>query len=307
MKKITYTKNHKNEIEFTNSWDSDKYILNIADNVLDIISELLPHVQENASYFLASHLSKVQTDSLYYLIASKIDSDANIKFYLFDNPYINEKIDDRVQNISHDFSPYIDKESAVLFLNEGDMWKYAAPYQNYYVMEDNEIPSPGYKLLCEARDKGIVAPNFVSKVVSLIIPELHSENIQEINNTCKDLKKRYGVKRIELVVTHFYNSAQPYEKGNGRVFNTKDAFHPLGGHVLDFENFSAEFCHIDKLITTNSTQVLEVSKEPHEYKNIHYLTSNESLKSYLDEHIRYVNSMNAKLLVIDCVEFFKNV
>ena len=166
-------------------------------------------------------------------------------------------------------SKYIAEDSAVLFLNEADYNKYKNLYPESYptditmlnknqkfFIKNNEIPYLIKRVPSPICDWGDYTK------VSIIIQSIHSQNIDTINNIAKDLKENYGVEYVEVVATHC-------------LLKNKldiDPFYYYG--------YMDKGCQMDKninkIITTNSTGILEPQK-------------------------------NMRLEVIDCEEFFNEV
>ena len=156
-----------------------------------------------------------------------------------------------IQNITPDWSKYIAKDNAVLFLSEEDYNKYKDLYpenypsegkmfnknQKFFIKNDKiphlikRVPSP----ICEWGDY---------TKVSIILPSIHSKNIQEISNIAKDLKENYGVEYVEVIATHCYLKENKFVK-----------YDYTGGYKGEA---SFRYNNIDKIITTDSTGDLEV-------------------------------------------------
>jgi len=83
-----------------------------------------------------------------------------------------------------------------------------------------------------------------SKKISIILPSIHSQNIQEISNIAKDLKEDYGVEYVEIIATHCYLKENKFVK-----------YDYTGGYK---GKASFRYNNIDKIITTDSTGVLKV-------------------------------------------------
>ena len=149
-----------------------------------------------------------------------------------------------IQNITPDWSKYIAKDNAVLFLSETDARKYKNIQQNIYVLSNDGT-------ICNLLDKEGIIPSQNRSVIlhhfrkiSIILPSIHSKNIQEISNIAKDLKENYGVEYVEVIATHCYLKENKFVK-----------YDYTGGYKGEA---SFRYNNIDKIITTDSTGDLEV-------------------------------------------------
>lgn len=230
------TKNHLNEWEIKKLPDdkgelkieiSDKgryffhnnggggYRLDLTDNNFDLL--LLAHYKyfkDNHKVFLPN-ISKQQL----LMFQTYITGQDELNRQQYGSPqnktqyYVlcdkTELICDNFHYITPDWSEYIAKDNAVLFLSEEDYNKYKDLYpenypsegkmfnknQKFFIKNDKipylikRVPSP----ICEWGDY---------TKVSIILPSIHSKNIQEISNIAKDLKEDYGVEYVEVVATH---------------------------------------------------------------------------------------------------------
>lgn len=173
-----------------------------------------------------------------------------------------------VQNITPDWSKYIAEGNAVLFLSEEEGKKYSrAMGLNwfYWLNKDsidgrlnwnlwiNKYPIDRHFRTentffdfkkAEARLKEYYNLLKESKKISIILPSIHSQNIQEISNRAKDLKENYGVEYVEIIATHCYLKENKFVK-----------YDYTGGYKGEA---SFRYNNIDKIITTDSTGALEV-------------------------------------------------
>ena len=233
MKELKYTKNSKFEIIFENLDEvknNRNYILYCKD--LETIM-YFPNIDKRYNLFIPYFPTTI-FEELSCLMKKKSHNGCQI--YTLDNE--NSKFEN-ITNILPKWN--ILEDNAVLFLTEEDSVKYSANYSTYFTYPDciNAINI--------IEQNGIDDVDCIKyyKTISIIIPELHVEDkscpyhIENINKVCKELKKKYGVERIELFVSHCF--IKPY-------FIVKDA----EWCILYQENY------IDKIITTNSTEVFEV-------------------------------------------------
>lgn len=190
-----------------------------------------------------------------------------------------------IKNLLPNFSPYINKESAILFLSEEEANKYG-----YFKNKENKH---NFSFCGEWNNKTILPfdayigkdgkeyEGFNFQKLTIITNSIHAENINQINETCKELKEKYGVEYIELVATHCYFGASLYfgkDQLGCRSFekNRLSIDYPANLMALVINDEFVENLSFNKIITTNSTRILEPQKSEH-------------------------------LEVINCEEFFKNI
>ena len=138
-----------------------------------------------------------------------------------------------LNEITPNYSKYIPKDSAVLFLNEENAKQYKI--SNAFTIQNNNIPIlyNGIVLTC-------IPPVYDTyKKVTIFTPELTSKNIQQINDIAKDLKDKYNVADVNVFAVHCFIKTNHYDM------------------YLDWHRNSGEFSNIVELITTNSTGILK--------------------------------------------------
>lgn len=256
------TKNHLNEWEIKDLPDSEVYRLDLPNGDLSILFYLTNIKQLYKSKIFIPSLPNNNK------VIHNTENCISHKIYTLDNNSCTET--GVVQNITPDWSKYIAKDNAVLFLSETDARKYKNIQQNIYVLSNNGI-------ICNLLDKEGIIPSQNRSVIlhhfrkiSIILPSIHSKNIQEISNIAKDLKENYGVGYVEVLTPKCYLS----------IFYDKTPHVPLYGLQYHLANYECEddvecINYIDKIITTDSTGILKVQDTD-------------------------------KLKVVDCEEFFTN-
>ena len=253
------TKNHLKELP-----ESEVYRLDLQD--FSIIFAL-PKFDKPIKLFIPTPTKHIIAFSLNAIFAGMYHN-LNHGIQIFFIDVNNVSTLGQYKNITPDWSKYIAKDNAVLFLSEEDYSKYKDIYpenypsegkmfnknQKFFIKNDKiphlikRVPSP----ICEWGDY---------TKVSIILTSIHSQNIKEISNIAKDLKENYGVEYIEVIATHCYLKENKFVK-----------YDYTGGYK---GKASFRYNDIDKIITTDSTGVLEVQDTD-------------------------------KLKVIDCEEFFNN-
>ncbi len=267
------TKNHLNEWEIKDLPENDVYRLDLQDlgllfsilinsDIEGFESELEPKwVKLFICGFVS--LSDKMISELRMLAHCK-----KIELILLDlqssSRWINA--DKIITNIIPDWSKYIAEYSAVLFLNEADYNKYKNLYpENYpteramfnknqkFFIKNNKIPYLTKRVPSHICDWGDYTK------VSIILPSIHSQNIQEINDIAKDLKENYGVEYVEVVATHCFTFIGSCTYADDRSILSADC----GTYRLQF---------IDKIITTNSVnKFIKVQK----YKRLEVIDCEE--------------------------------
>ena len=232
------TKNHLNEWEIKDLPDGDVYALDLQD--LGIIFAL-PTSLGGKKIYIPTYLS-VETakklENYLYCTYGRINEP---KVYLLDCDYktgYEENATGYEENatgfcsIVPDWSKYIAKDSAVLFLNLNKN-------QKFFIKNNiKRVPSP----ICDWGD-------FTK--VSIVSPSIHSQNIQEINNIAKDLKENYGVEYVEVVAKDFFLAT---------CFTSETYLICLSNHNTQSIGKQYNLHIIDKIITTDSTGILEPQK-----------------------------------------------
>jgi len=273
MIELKYKKNEKFEIEFENLDEikegCNDVLLKIENGDIMPIACFIDKAREKNKWkinlFIPNltnyHINLLEIAGCCYGVIERFSD--NIAFYTFDidNLY-------GVKNIIPDWSKYIDEDSAVLFLSEEDCDKYNKNdnYDTYFIYPNGLSPREVNSEM-DIRDW--------SKI-SIIVPELTSKNIQEINNIAKELKEKYGVEKVEVFASHCFTEIETGNKFEYDGWHGKSTvyinFCPAIGYgkpseesylMSCFDNgFAARvYKYIDKLTTTNSTGILDACDE----------------------------------------------
>ena len=194
------TKNHLNEWEIKELPKSNVYRLDLTDNNFELL--LLAHYEhfeDNHKVFLPN-ISKQQLLILQTYITGQDElnrqqygspQNATQYYVLCDK---TELICDNFHYITPDWSKYIAKDNAVLFLSDEDADRYSNSYDDVNLVT--------YKnAVYHLEDENVFKR---SGKTSIILPSIHSQNIQEISNITNDLKENYGVEYVEIVTLDCY-------------------------------------------------------------------------------------------------------
>ena len=264
------TKNNLNEWEIKDLPEGDVYRLDLQD--LGIIFALpISSSLSRKNIYIPTYLS-VETakklENIFYIFFGRANEP---KVYLLNCDYkINyEENATGFCSIIPDWSKYIAKDSAVLFLNEADYLKNRNLVKDKYFAIQKEDGIDLYEIndecnvgcpCCRVHLREI-------KKVSIIIPSIHSQNIQEVSDIAKDLKENYGVEYVEVVAKDFFLAT---------CFTSETYLICLSNHNTQSIGKQYNLHIIDKIIATDSTGILEPQK-------------------------------SERLEVIDCEEFFNQV
>ena len=199
------TKNHLNEWEIKDLPESDVYRLDLPNGDLSILFFLLESCIDNDKYFDNIFIPSFPTSAIETLegVGECISSygGGSCEFAVLDTEY--DKESPHIKNITPDWSKYIAKDHAVLFLNKEDANRYSnISYENFTkIIYENDTFSMQDDSLGYVKNDNVLEWN---KKISIILPSIHSQNIQEISNIAKDFKENYGVEYIEVVPTNCY-------------------------------------------------------------------------------------------------------
>jgi hypothetical protein len=239
---------HKGDLFFwgNNVWGY--YRLDLPNGDLSILFYLADIKQLNQSIFFIPSLpdNKTIIDNIDNLFYTGLGGGVCPTIYTLDNSLCTET--GVVQNITPDWSEYIAKDNAVLFLSDEDANRYSnISYENFTkIIYENDTFSMQDDSLGYVKNDNVLEWN---KKISIILPSIHSQNIQEISNIAKDLKENYGVEYVEIIATHCYLKENKFVK-----------YDYTGGYK---GKASFRYNNIDKIITTDSTGALEVQDTEH--------------------------------------------
>lgn len=241
------TKNHLNEWEIKELPESDVYRLDLPNGDLTLLVYL--YYSEFAGNLYLPNWSSGDSAS-HFNIITHLPQNKKITFFFLDNDIVEfcknniKSINkDGLFNITPDWSKYIAKDNAVLFLSGEDANRYSnISYENFTkIIYENDTFSMQDDSLGYVKNDNVLEWN---KKISIILPSIHSKNIQEISNIAKNLKKNYGVEYVEIIATHCYLKENKFVK-----------YDCTGGYK---GKASFRYNSIDKITTTDSTGVLKV-------------------------------------------------
>jgi hypothetical protein len=291
---------HKGDLFFwgNNVWGY--YRLDLPNGDLSILFYLADIKQLNQSIFFIPSLpdNKTIIDNIDNLFYTGLGRGVCPTIYTLDNSLCTET--GVVQNITPDWSEYIAKDNAVLFLSDED----ADTYSNSY----DDVNLVTYKnAVYHLEDENVFKK---SGKTSIILPSIHSQNIQEISNIAKDLKENYGVEYVEIVATHCYLTNIPKKTLENFNKMKQDEF-----KVMCYDNLVNMSCkdsdtkHITREYCENFTRN---SKEWKEREGGYEKYKNEKV-SFIDKIITTDSTSilepqkSERLEVIDCEEFFNEI
>jgi hypothetical protein len=174
----------------------------------------------------------------------------------------------KFQEWTPNFSKYIPDGSAVLFVSYND-------HERYYKTLEKDFN----RRIVYWGEKEVSNINEVLKLhkhakITIVADSIDSQNIQEINNVAKELKEKYGVEWVGLCARDCF-----IENSSIFLYNYDDMLRDIGsvesnlltcysiynqeGKKIEEKAFHTtqklrRSTFIDKLITTNSTGILEV-------------------------------------------------
>ena len=247
------TKNHLNEWEIKELPESEVYRLDLQD--FSIIFAL-PKFDKPIKLFIPTPTKPTIAFSLKAIFAS-IYHNVNHGIQIFFIDVNNVNTMGQYKNITPDWSKYIAKDNAVLFLSGENANRYSnISYENFTkIIYENDTFSMQDDSLGYVKNDNVLEWN---KKISIIASSIHSQNIQEISNIAKDLKENYGVEYVEVIPPHCY--IKIFQCANNRYYNNKKIEDGLDGKLIT-EECSIEY--IDKITTTDSTGVLKVQDTEH--------------------------------------------
>ena len=233
------TKNHLNEWEIKELPESDVYRLDLQD--FSIIFAL-PKFDKPIKLFIPTPTKHIIAFSLNAIFAGMYHN-LNHGIQIFFIDVNNVSTLGQYKNITPDWSKYIAKDNAVLFLSGENANRYSnISYENFTkIIYENDTFSMQDDSLGYVKNDNVLEWN---KKISIILPSIHSQNIQEISNIAKDLKEDYGVEYVEIIAKHCYLKENKFVK-----------YDYTGGYK---GKASFRYNNIDKIITTDSSGYLKV-------------------------------------------------
>ena len=254
IQKVTWITNERNELTFKNLSSSEQYLLYLEGGDITPLIELCPLIQ-NCKLYIPYLPHSLANYSFYSLLNSKLQ-DRKIKLYTLSDIAGIETFKGSSENrdsvsvsvsiftMTPTIDQYISEHSAVLYLNDREALKYAKhSSKKCYTSNMYSLGKADYKnLITIDSSLKLAFKDFTCvKKVCICVSELHSKNIQGINNATKDLKDSYGVGTVDVLAihTHIHGIRDFQEK---LIYNYVSQ---MPGQYLAF----------DKLATTNSTGI----------------------------------------------------
>ena len=289
MQQIHHKKNEKQEVEFfkdkecTEAFDftgtKDLYIELKDGDITPFISKINPYVVSDQTIYIPyinNNLRRILNEL---------------------NTVIDFCILKTLDDITPNLSKYIPEDNAVLFLNEEDYKRHKDCFIEKYV--DNFLKKLGF--LIEGRydtiystrpfvydkdlDFGLTEPYpktrnvcwgvTQTKNITLFLPHGTQSEIQKANELEKELKAKYGVKKVNLFVLHCFVEKKHLIKAVRPSKIDRMYKYEIYGYAMQ------KLCkNINKIITTNSTGILK-SEESNE--RLQVIDSKEIFEEYLKE------------------------
>jgi hypothetical protein len=265
MQKIYHKRNELLEVEFfkdkecTKAFESMSHLYYYMHDM--DVEAILKAVQELDAIFIIPYISKTQMPILSSGIRiERLENNSNSHFWtLSETERYNER---HFQRLLPNLSKYIPEDNAVLFLNDNDF----QDYNKYFL--GSKFSLIQYPILdkCNLRK----SLNF-----TIFLHYGTQSELQKANEVAKELKEKYGTKKVNVFVLHcFVSDIYNYNSSFLDDFykqNFQDAYDELCSieckpniskkeYKIQFEkdklNHKQE-CYINKIITTNSTSILK--------------------------------------------------
>jgi hypothetical protein len=185
-------------------------------------------------------------------------SKVNDYFYTTYLPFHLDKVK-TLYDITPNLSKYIPENNAVLFLSEDDLESYQDWFPNEHI---------GFYIDNGKNDEEFRANNIESLIsgiadvkkgnITIFLTNGTEAELQKVNKVAKELKEIYGVKEVNVFVLHCWD----YYEYRGEII----AFDSYGDSI-EWELYKTSPLSkmypevISKLITTNSTGILEIQNK----------------------------------------------
>jgi hypothetical protein len=248
MQQIHHKKNKQGIIEFTNSFESEHLFLEKLD--AEVLFELSMRVNNN-TVFIPSPCT-ISGTTLHYIRECWQDNCPDSSFVFLDD-------------ITPNLSKYIPEGNAVLFFTQKECAKYN--------MDNGYIYDAG---IAYDKDGSAKFDIHKSNKLTIFLPHGTQSEIQKANEVAKELREKYGVEKVNVIVLHCFIP-----------FNTTKKW--TIGEPVDFEEFTLQdeiypankmIKHINKIITTNSTGILPVEDN----ERLQVIDCKEIFEEYLKEN-----------------------
>jgi hypothetical protein len=172
------------------------------------------------------------------------------------------------------FSKYIPEDNAVLFLSSEDCKRYMQCFQSRHIglYANDGLDKVTLEGSIDAINEFVKNP---IKKATIFLSHGTKSELQKASKIAKELKEKYGVEEVNVFVLHcFVSNIYEYNSSFADDFykqNFQDAYDELCGmgckpnvskkeYKIQFEKeklHHKQECFINKIITTNSTNILE--------------------------------------------------
>ena len=204
-------------------------------------------------------------------ITSLLKLSRNVNDYFY-TPYLPSCQSNQVKtldDITPNLSKYIPKDNAVLFLSEEEANKHSDNCESWFLYQ-KDFPTRRSNSEMDIRDW---------KTITIFLTHGTESELKKANEIAEELKEEYGVEKVNIFVLHcFIHDVYNYNSSFADDFykqNYKDAYDELCSieckpdvskkeYKTQFEAEKLEHkqeCFINKIITTNSTGILEPQDE----------------------------------------------
>ena len=168
----------------------------------------------------------------------KLSRSINDYFYTPYKPSCQSNQVKTLDDIAINFTKYIPKDNAVLFLSEEDKEKYCNTLlENVCIFSLKDLETWEFKYL---NDSGEME---TPKKATIFLSHGTESELKKVNEIAQELKEKHGIDEVNLFVLHLFKEiTQFYEK---IVFYSDSC---LSSNIEDWHNLG----NINKIITTNS-------------------------------------------------------
>ena len=258
MQQIHHKKNKQGIIEFTNSFESQYLYLEKLD--AEVLFELSMRVNNN-TVFIPSPCT-ISGTTLHYIRECWQDNCPDSSFVFLDD-------------ITPNLSKYTPEDNVVLFLSEEDML-YFNNIGFYRITHERLIKDDGF-------------PFKVENPVHILIKYGTQSEIQKGNEVAKELREKYGVEEVNVVVLHWFTFKEALQ--TAKLPSTLQVFKDTApkqvievcerdGWDVVYRGLKQRDYPINKIITTNSTGILPVENN----ERLQVIDCKEIFEEYLKEN-----------------------
>lgn len=172
-----------------------------------------------------------------------------------------------LDDITPNLSKYIPEDNAVLFLSEEDFLSYKDCIQrmrSVFFKDENNQFQTSYGLTGNLATKEF--DHLYRKRFIIFLTNGTQSKLQKANEVAKELKEKYGVEEVNLVVLHCFVKFENLSFGAIKLAISRE---------YDIDNFN-----FNKIITTNSTGILPVQDN----ERLQVIDCKEIFEEYLKEN-----------------------